>query len=85
MGGVHSLTNFLKVLKTNTFIYDMERMKKKVLLKLLQIDELWREVKPGVSSYADDPKKAAESINQLLVRKSVLYKAFKVQLWFDGP
>ena len=31
------------------------------------VDELWREVKPGVSSYADSPAKAADSINQLLV------------------
>jgi hypothetical protein len=30
-------------------------------------DELWKQVKPGVSSYAEKPKMAAKSIKQLLV------------------
>jgi hypothetical protein len=30
-------------------------------------DELWKQVKPGVSSYAEKPKMVAKSIHQLLV------------------
>eukprot|EP00088_Acartia_fossae_P011451 TRINITY_DN15819_c0_g1_i3.p1 TRINITY_DN15819_c0_g1~~TRINITY_DN15819_c0_g1_i3.p1 ORF type:complete len:426 (-),score=53.73 TRINITY_DN15819_c0_g1_i3:391-1668(-) len=34
--------------------------------ELVLFDELWHEEKPGLSSYADQPKKAAESINRLI-------------------
>ncbi len=51
-------------------------------------DELWREVKPGVSSFADNPKMAAESINQLLVKilhlKKSLFSSFVFSKMFVG-
>lgn len=34
-------------------------------------DELFQEVKPGLSSYADDPKAAAESVQKLLAKAKI--------------
>ncbi|XP_050442385.1 ectonucleoside triphosphate diphosphohydrolase 5-like isoform X2 [Adelges cooleyi] len=45
-------------------------------------DELFVQVKPGVSSFADDPKKASESVDQLLAKA---LNFVPKQYWKDTP
>ena len=43
------------------------------------VDELWEEVKPGLSSFADDPAAGAQSIQVSIIRKVLHYSCLKCE------